>query len=125
MAVYRRKDRDCWQARLAGPDGRVVSKTFRTKAAATAWHSDMLAKRERGSFLDPQAGKITFRQYFDDWSTRQIWEATTVKQMHYVTACVTFADVPIGRIRRSHIEQWVKALSKTYAPTTIRGRLKS
>ncbi len=85
----------------------------------------MLAKRERGTFLDPQAGRITFREYFDDWSSRQIWEATTVKQMRYATGCVTFGDVPLARIRRSHIEQWVKSLSKTHAPATIRGRLRS
>jgi integrase len=125
MAVYRRKDRDTWMARLAGPDGRVVSKSFAKRSDAARWHADMLAKRERGVFLDPSGTRTTFQAYYQEWSERQVWEATTVKQMRYAVACVTFSDVPLARIRRSHIESWIKGMSRTLAPSTIKGRLRS
>jgi hypothetical protein len=34
VAVYKRKDRDTWVARLSGPDGRLVQKNFARKTDA-------------------------------------------------------------------------------------------
>lgn len=35
---------------------------------------------------------------------------------------MTFADLPMGQIRPSHVQQWVKAMSHRSAPTTVRTR---
>lgn len=59
MAVYKRKDRDTWVARLSGPDGRLVQKNFARKTDAVRWHADQLAARERGDFIGPRDGKAT------------------------------------------------------------------
>jgi integrase len=38
------------------------------------------------------------------------------------TGSVTFADLPMKAIRRSHVEAWVKAMSTQWAPSTIKTR---
>ena len=49
------------------------------------------------------------------------WESTTTLAMNLAVRQATFAAVPIGRIRRSHIEAWVKAMaSADLAPGTIK-----
>ncbi|WP_433283350.1 tyrosine-type recombinase/integrase [Micromonospora sp. CA-244673] len=84
-----------------------------------------------GQFAAPEAGKITFARYFDEWASRQVWATGTDKAMRLAARCVTFADVQLGALRRSHIEQWVKAMQtadrgegkpRGLAPGTIRTR---
>jgi hypothetical protein len=74
VAVYKRKDRDTWVARLSGPDGRLVQKNFARKTDAVRWHADQLAARERGDFIDPRDGKATLARFYEQWAARQVWE---------------------------------------------------
>lgn len=124
MSVNRRKDRpDTWQARLRGPDGRVISKCFSKRSLAMSWYSEQLAARERGQLIDPRDSKITLRQFYDEWSQRQVWERNTTSAMNLSIRSATFADVPLGRIRRSHLEKWIKQLvADGKAPSTIHTR---
>lgn len=123
MAVYKRKDRDKWQARIIGANGRAVAKLFDRKADAVRWEADQLSARDHGDWIDPRDGRVTFREFYAEWSARQLWESTTVLAMNLAVRTTTFADVPIGRIRRSHIETWVKAMTAAdLAPGTIKTR---
>lgn len=124
MGVHKRKDRGTWQVRLAGPDGKVISRTFQRRSEAVAWNSERLAERNRGVLFDPRAGRVTFSAYYAEWSERQVWEATTRKTTDSLMTHVTFGDLPMGRIRRSHIEQYVKSMSKTLAASTIKTRMR-
>jgi integrase len=66
---------------------------------------------------------VTFAGFYEDWSSRQVWEATTVLAMNLAVRQATFAAMPIGRIRRSHVETWVKAMTaSSLAPGTIKTR---
>jgi integrase len=86
------------------------------------WHADQLAKRERGEFVDPKLGKTTLAEYYADWSARQVWERGTERAMSLAIRTCTFADVPLGRIRRSHVETWVKQMATDLAPGTVKTR---
>jgi integrase len=122
MAVYKRKDRDTWVARLSGPDGRLVQKNFARKTDAVRWHSEQLAARERGDFIDPRDGKVTLARFYEQWSARQVWERGTERAMSLAVRTCSFADVPLARIRRSHVETWVKQMSVDLAPSTVKTR---
>jgi integrase len=68
-------------------------------------------------------GTITFKAYFDQWSTRQVWVRGTVLAMRLAARSVTFGDVPMKAIRRSHIETWVKTMTAAgLAPGTVKTR---
>jgi integrase len=76
----------------------------------------------RGEYANT-TGKLTFRQFFDLWSPRQIWAPGTVKKVDQAINSVTFADVPLDRLRPSHLRSWIKTMNdKPLAPNTIRSR---
>jgi integrase len=121
--VYKRQDRGKWQARIVGANGRAVAKLFDRKADAVRWEAEQLAARDRGDWIDPRDDKVTFAEFYAEWSARQVWESTTTLAMNLAVRQATFAAVPIGRIRRSHIEAWVKTMaSADLAPGTIKTR---
>ena len=47
----------------------------------------------------------------EKWATRQVWESTTEKAMDLSARTVTFSEIPMSRLRRSHLEQWVKVMT--------------
>ena len=122
MAVYKLKHRDTWIARLRGPQGRAISKTFTKKVDAVRWEADQLAARERGQLVDPRDSRVTLQVYFDDWSQRQLWEKGTHRAMDLAVRTCSFSGVQLGKIRRSHVEAWVKTMSEDLAPATVRTR---
>lgn len=123
MAVYRLESRDNkWFARVTGPNGRAVSKLFERKADAVRWEAEQLAARERGDWVDPKHGKVTLEAFFDDWSQRQLWVLGTQRAMSLAVRTCTFKDVGLGRIRRSHVEAWVKSMDSSLAPGTVKTR---
>ena len=76
-----------------------------------------------GSYVDPKAGAITFADYFEEWSARQVWAPGTVKAMELAAGSVPFGGLPMRAIRPSHIEAWIKTMTVVeLAPGTIRTR---
>jgi integrase len=122
MAVYKLKHRDSWIARLMGPNGRTISKTFTRKTDAVRWEAEQLAARERGELIDPRDGRVSLRVYFDEWSQRQIWELGTQRAMDLAVRTCTFSDAQLRKIRRSHVEAWVKQMATDLAPGTVKTR---
>lgn len=122
MAVYKLKHRDKWIARLVGANGRAVSKTFDRKTDATRWHAGQLAARERGDWVNPRDAR-TLGEFYADWSARQVWERGTVMAMDLAVRSSKLEDLPLNRIRRSHLESWIKTMvSDGLAPGTVKTR---
>lgn len=48
-----------------------------------------------------------------------MWLSSTRENADLATAGVTFGDMPLRSIRRSHVEAWVKNMTARLAPTTI------
>ncbi|UOQ56041.1 site-specific integrase [Leucobacter allii] len=77
-----------------------------------------------GQYVDPKAGKITLEAFYQDWAKRQIWEHSTKLTMDRAMKACTFKTVELGKIRRSHVESWVKSMTAVpLAPITIRARV--
>jgi integrase len=76
-----------------------------------------------GQYVDPNAGRITYRQWYRQWADRQVWAEGTRTSADQAVNAATFADVEIRKVARSHVEQWVKTMSEAgLAPSTIRTR---
>jgi integrase len=84
--------------------------------------------------VDPKAGLITFARYFAEWAQRQVWATGTDRAMRLAAGCVTFGDVPLKSLRRSHVEKWIRAMQtadrgvgkpRGLAPGTIKTRLQN
>lgn len=112
-----------WRARYRDEAGKEHARHFTRQADAQRWLDEVTAALVTGQYVDPNARRVTFAAYFDEWAARQVWESTTDLAMRLAARSVTFADVPLARLRRSHLEGWVKAMSVAgLAPGTIRTR---
>jgi integrase len=96
--------------------------TFKTKADAQAWLSVTEADILRGAWINPAAGKVTFRAYSDNWRTIQVHRPKTETQIaghlrNHINPRP--GDRPIAAIRPSEIQALVKVLGETLAPATV------
>jgi integrase len=65
----------------------------------------------------------TFQTFYRELAQRQVWQTTTITAMNLAVGSVPFGDLPLNRIRKSHIEAWVKSMVvKPLAPGTIKTR---
>ena len=57
-----------WRVRYLDPDGRERSKSFARKVDAENFRAQVDADLLRGTYLDPDAGKMTLRAYAGQWA---------------------------------------------------------
>ncbi|MFC4783293.1 tyrosine-type recombinase/integrase [Nocardioides sp. MAHUQ-72] len=105
-----------WRARYRDASGREHARHFDRKIDAERWLSEITAARVTGNYVDPGAGRASFAGFYADWSQNQIWASTTRRAMDLAASSVTFGDMPLGRIRRSHVEQWIKSMEMGSSP---------
>ena len=124
MASIQKRPNGKWRARYRDDEGREHSRHFERKVDATRWLGTITAGMLTGSYVDPATSKITLRSFYAEWATRQVWAATTVVAMDLAVAKCTFAGLELGKLRRSHVETWVKSMvSDGLAASTIRTRV--
>lgn len=122
MASIQRRDNGKWRARYRDADGREHARHFDRKVDAQTWLVRNQAAVDNGSWVDPQAGSVTLRTYFEAWGQRQVWAAGTSTAMSLAVRSCSFADLELRKLRRSHVEAWVKQMSTTLQPGTVRTR---
>ena len=111
-----------WQAAYRGPDKRERTKSFRVKADAERWLDTQGADIARGQWVDPSAGKVTFRAYAEQWRSVQVHRPTTAAQVETHLRRHVYpriGDRPIGGILRSDVQSLVKVLNEGLAPATV------
>jgi integrase len=121
-SVTFRENRGKWQARYRDPAGRERAGLFDRKADAKRWLDEQTAAIVTGQYVAPEAGRMTFRTFAEDWRARQVHRPTTAAKVENtlrVHAYPAFGERPLGAIMPSHIEAWVKGLSLRLAPATI------
>jgi integrase len=123
MASIAKREDGTWRARYRDEDGREHARHFRRRQDAQRWLDEVTTAVVLGQYVDPKAGRVTFSGFYREWATRQVWESTTEKAMDLSARMVTFGDVPLNRLRRSHLEQWIKIMTDAgLKPGTIRTR---
>ncbi|MEV5738605.1 site-specific integrase [Microbispora rosea] len=101
---------------------RQRSKTFATKKEATAFLAEISSSLNRGTYVDPHAGKTKFGPYATKWMLSRNHEITTVARDDSIMrthVLPRWRDVPLGRIDHSAVQTWVSELSKRLAPATV------
>ena len=113
------KERQSWRGSYRDEAGKQHTKSFKRQVDAKRWVATEESKVVRGDWIDPAAGKVTFAAFYADWAPRQVWLSSTRENADLATAGVTFGEMPLRSIRRSHVEAWVKHMTARLAPTTI------
>jgi integrase len=121
MSTVKRRG-SSWQATVRGPDGRERTATFRTRVEGDGWAADQVSAMNRGAWVDPQAGKVTFREYAEQWKAIQVHRSSTAAQVesHLRRHVLPFiGDRPIAAIRTSELQAWAKGRAAVLQPATV------
>lgn len=66
-----------WRVRYEDPDGKERSESFAKKTDADSFRTRIDADLLRGSYRDPDAGRITLRKYAEEWLAAQRFDTVT------------------------------------------------
>ncbi|MFD9513122.1 tyrosine-type recombinase/integrase [Streptomyces mirabilis] len=114
-----------YRARYIGPDGTEKSKSFPDgqKRLADQWLAHIEADMSRGQYVDPSAGRVTFREYTEKWLTTQTTDLTTresvVSQLRG-HAIPYLGSRPLGSFKPEHIRDWLSELERTVPASSYR-----
>lgn len=109
-----------WRARHVTDDGRERTRSFDRKVDAQRWLDEQTTAVVTGQYVEPGAGKITFRDYAERWRKIQVQRdssAAHVETMLRRHTYPAFGDRPLAAILPSDIQAWVKGLQ--LAPATV------
>jgi integrase len=114
-----------WQARYTAPDGAERTKRFHLKRDAENWITTNSADIVRGAWVDPKAGKITFRSYSKTWlSTKADVSARTrinIEGRLDNYALPHFGNMQMNAVRPSDVRTFVsKVVAAGKAPSTVK-----
>lgn len=112
-----------WRARYLDPDGAERSKTFDRKQDAERFLANITADVLRGAYVDPDAGRVTFSDFAEQWLEAQTFsegtrEATELRIRLHGTP--TLGRHELRGIKPSAIQAWLRGLQKDLAPTYVR-----
>lgn len=121
-----------WQARYKTDDGRLhtAPETFATKTDAGRWLDSVEVDMDRGTWLDPKAGRITVKDWTEAWLPRHV--ARSGKPLRPKTVALyeglvrstilpTFGTTPLSQVKRSAVEAWVGDMgARGLSPSRIR-----
>jgi integrase len=123
MAHISKHQHGKWRARWQEyPGGPEKSKNFDRKIDAQNFLATTMADIQRGTYVDPSAGKITFQTWAEQWREIQVWRDSTGRQVEsHLRRHVypVIGDRQIAQVKRSDIQALVKRLEQTLAPATV------
>jgi integrase len=122
MASIKKTSARTWMARWRTPDGQAVNKVFKRKVDAENHLTAIEHSKLMGAYVDPRAGRTTFKGYAESWRAVQIHRASTAAQAETHLRLHVYPRIgnrPLGAIRPSEVQTLVKSLSADLAPSTV------
>lgn len=95
------------------PDGRRRRKTFTKKSDAERFAATVEADKLRGTYIDRDAGRITFKTYAEDWLAAQTFEPTTREAVELrlrVHVYPVLGGKTLAQMKPSTIQSWLAGL---------------
>lgn len=111
-----------WRGRFRDDVGREHARHFDRKLDATRWLATIQADMLRGSYVDPGAGRRTFKDYAEHWRSVQTHRPSTAAQVEtHLRRHVypVLGDRPLGGVRPTDVRGLVRGLSESLAPATV------
>lgn len=94
--------------------GREHSRHFTRKVDAQRWLDETTASVVAGQYVDPKAGRVTVREYAEQWRAAQVQCEGTVVQVEGILrrhVCPVLGDRPISNVLPSDVQSLLKRLS--------------
>lgn len=103
-----------WYARYRDPEGKQRSKVFDRQVDAQRFLDETVVSVRRGTYLDPDAGRETFRAHAETWLEMQTFNASTRETVAHRLAKHVYpvlGDKELGRIKPSTVKAWLAGLA--------------
>jgi integrase len=116
-----RDGRTTWVARWRDPEGKQRKRSFSKRSEANDFLTTVRADVLRGTYIAPEEGRITFGEYAEQWARIQQHRPSTVDSVErHLRRHVlpVLGGRPLGAVRASEVQAFVKGLSDRLAPTT-------
>lgn len=108
---------------LPRPDGTERSHIFDRKQDAERFLAGITADVLRGSYVDPDAGRVTFADFAEGWLAAQTFSETTREATELrlrLHAIPVLGRHELRNLKPSTIQAWLRGVQTTLAPTTVR-----
>ncbi len=117
--------RRAWQVRWRSPDGRQRTKSFFLKRDALEWKTSLERDLYRGTYVDPNGGRILLKEWADQWLAGRLGlrESSLARDRSYVRNFVILdlGDLPLSKVTPQRVRVWVGILVQNgRAPATVR-----
>jgi integrase len=112
-----------YRARFRDADKKEHSQTFETKRDADAWVKAQATDVNRGDWINPVAGLVSFGDVAKLWQSSRLHRPTSAANVdsHLRNHILpTFGDRALSSILPSEIDAWVASKSTVLAPATLR-----
>lgn len=112
-----------YRVRYRDPSGASRNKSFDRKGDADRFAATVEADKVRGVFVDPNAGRITLREYATDWLAMQTFDSSTreaVSSRLRVHVFPVLGDRPLASLKPSTVQAWVRGLQQQLAARYVR-----
>jgi hypothetical protein len=112
-----------WRARYADPNGRERSQMFARKADAERFLTTMSVDVLRGAYVDPSAGRVSFRDFAAAWLEARTFDESTrvaVELRLRRHAYPDLGDHELRDLRPSTVQAWIHRLQGELAPRYVR-----
>jgi len=123
MANIQRRPDGKWRVRYRDPKGKERSKHFDRKVDAERFRATIRADVLRGNYLDPDAGRVLFSSFAQQWLAGQTTDVSTVQAMEVrlrVHLDPAFGHLELRTIKPSNVQTWLAHLQKELSPTYVR-----
>lgn len=112
-----------YRVRYMTPDGRERSESFpdRAKRDAEAFLVTVESDKLRASYVDPAAGRITFREYAETWLRTRVLDESSREPTEYRVRkhlYPFFGNRQLASIKPGHVREWDSGLVGKLAPAT-------
>jgi integrase len=112
-ALYGRGER--YKLRYTGPDGREKAESFpdRQKRRADARLVEVESDLQRGTYVDPDAGRVTFKRYADEWLAAATCDESTHDRLEYefrLHVYPSFGGLTLAAIQPVTIRAWARKI---------------
>lgn len=104
------------------PNGPQKTRQFARKADAERFLDGIRGDLARGVYIDPAGGRTLFVDYAETWRSGQVHRPSTATQAEAylrLHAYPTLGRRPMGAIRRSEIQAWIREQSEELAPGSV------
>lgn len=123
MSSIKKRPDGKWRARYRDETGREHSKHFDRKADAQRWVDHVTTSIVTGTYVDPAAGRVTFKAYAESWRVAQPHRPTTAQNVNQHLSRYAYpvlGEHPMRALRPSQVQAFATGLGETLAPSTIK-----